>query len=101
MAVTSIAYPYGHYDRRVRQMVAAAGYSGACTMDSWAAMADDHPLELPRTTVFDDTDVRAWLPGWQPATARPAGRRCERAGPPESLPGMLLRGSLRRRTGAR
>lgn len=59
VAVTSFAYPYGHYDQRVRKAVAAAGYSGACTMDSWAATADDHPLELPRTAVFDDTDVQS------------------------------------------
>ena len=59
VAVTSFAYPYGHYDRRVREAVAAAGYSGACTMDSWAATADDHPLELPRTAMFDDTDVES------------------------------------------
>ena len=28
VAVTSFAYPYGHYDRRVREAVAAAGYGG-------------------------------------------------------------------------
>lgn len=57
VAVTSFAYPYGHHDRRVRDAVAAAGYGGACTMNSWAATPGDHPLELPRTAVFDDTDV--------------------------------------------
>jgi peptidoglycan/xylan/chitin deacetylase (PgdA/CDA1 family) len=55
--VWSFAYPYGHYDRRVRRAVAEAGYTGACTMNSWAATAADHPLELPRTAVLDSTDV--------------------------------------------
>ena len=57
VAVRSFAYPYGHYDRRVRDAVGAAGYGGACTMNSWAATAGDHVLELPRTAVFDDTDA--------------------------------------------
>ncbi len=57
VAVRSFAYPYGHYQRRVRDAVAAAGYASACTMNSWAATAGDHPLELPRTAVFDDTDA--------------------------------------------
>ena len=59
VAVTSFAYPYGPYDRRVRDAVAAAGYGGACTMNSGAATAADHPLELPRTAVFDDTGVES------------------------------------------
>jgi peptidoglycan/xylan/chitin deacetylase (PgdA/CDA1 family) len=73
VAVTSFAYPYGHYNRRVREAVAAAGYSGACTMDSWAATADDHPLELPRTAVFDDTDVESL--GARLAASHGRGRR--------------------------
>ncbi|MGH3437037.1 MAG: polysaccharide deacetylase family protein [Sciscionella sp.] len=56
-AVRSFAYPYGDYDRRVRNAVATAGYCGAVTMNSWTASAADHPLELPRITVLDDTDV--------------------------------------------
>lgn len=57
VAVRSFAYPYGHYDRRVRDAAAAAGYASACTMNSWAATAGDHPLELPRTTVPGGTDA--------------------------------------------
>jgi peptidoglycan/xylan/chitin deacetylase (PgdA/CDA1 family) len=57
VAVLSFAYPYGHYDRRVRDVVGAAGYGSACTMNSWAATAGDHALELPRTADFDDTDA--------------------------------------------
>jgi peptidoglycan/xylan/chitin deacetylase (PgdA/CDA1 family) len=55
--VTSFAYPFGRYDRRVREAVAAEGYTAACTMNSWAATRGDHPLELPRIAVFDDTDA--------------------------------------------
>ncbi|HEY1627839.1 MAG TPA: polysaccharide deacetylase family protein [Streptosporangiaceae bacterium] len=55
--VRSFAYPYGRYSRRVRDAVAAAGYSAACTMNSWAATAGSHPLELPRTPVFHHMDA--------------------------------------------
>jgi peptidoglycan/xylan/chitin deacetylase (PgdA/CDA1 family) len=78
--VRSFAYPYGHYDRRVRRAVAAAGYTGACTMKSWAATPADHPLELPRTAVFDSTDAvklageLAASRGWARRTALRAHR---------------------------
>jgi peptidoglycan/xylan/chitin deacetylase (PgdA/CDA1 family) len=55
--VQSFAYPYGRYSRRVRDAVAAAGYRAACTMNSWAATAASHPLELPRTPVFHYMDA--------------------------------------------
>lgn len=56
LPVCSFAYPYGHYDRRVREAVAATGYTAACTMGGWAARPGDHPLELPRIPVSSDTD---------------------------------------------
>jgi peptidoglycan/xylan/chitin deacetylase (PgdA/CDA1 family) len=59
LLVCSFAYPYGRYDKRVRDAVAAAGYRGACTMNSWAATAGSHPLELPRTAIFHDTDTES------------------------------------------
>jgi peptidoglycan/xylan/chitin deacetylase (PgdA/CDA1 family) len=55
--VRSFAYPYGRYDRRVRDAVEQAGYRAACTMNSWAATPRSHRFELPRTAVFRDTDV--------------------------------------------
>jgi peptidoglycan/xylan/chitin deacetylase (PgdA/CDA1 family) len=55
--VSTFAYPYGHYNRRVRDAVGAAGYDAACTMNSYAATAREHPLELPRLPVFHHTDV--------------------------------------------
>ncbi len=55
--VSSFAYPFGLYDRRVREAVAGAGYTAACTMNAWAATPGDHVLEVPRVAVFDDTDA--------------------------------------------
>jgi peptidoglycan/xylan/chitin deacetylase (PgdA/CDA1 family) len=68
--VRSFAYPYGRYDRRVRAAVAAAGYLGACTMNSWAATAGSHPLELPRTAVFHDTDTASLAKGLAASRSR-------------------------------
>ena len=90
VAVTSFAYPYGHYDRRVREAVAAAGYGGACTMNSWAATSDDHPLELPRTAVFDATDV-ASLVARLAASHDQARRAALRAGRSAARPARHLR----------
>jgi peptidoglycan/xylan/chitin deacetylase (PgdA/CDA1 family) len=59
--VVSFAYPYGRYNRRVRDAIGAAGYTDACTMNSWAASAADHPLETPRLTVYDSTDAESLI----------------------------------------
>lgn len=76
--VTSFAYPFGHYDQQVREAVAAEGYISACTMNSWAATSGDHLLELPRTAVFDETDV-ASLAARLSASRGPARRAALRA----------------------
>jgi peptidoglycan/xylan/chitin deacetylase (PgdA/CDA1 family) len=57
LPVATFAYPYGRYDRRVRDAVAAAGYRGACTMNSWAATSGSHAFELPRTAVLHYMDT--------------------------------------------
>jgi peptidoglycan/xylan/chitin deacetylase (PgdA/CDA1 family) len=88
--VTSFAYPYGRYDRRVRDAVAAAGYRAACTMNSWAATPASPPLELPRTTVFhymDGVDLAAALA----ASRGPARRAILRAKRAVESPARLLR----------
>ena len=54
---SSFAYPFGRYDQQVRDAVAGAGYTAACTMNAWAATPGDHVLEVPRLAVFDDTDA--------------------------------------------
>lgn len=76
--VTSFAYPFGLYDRRVREAVAAEGYTAACTMNSWAATSGDHLLELPRLAIFDDTDAQS-LAARLSASRGPARRAALRA----------------------
>jgi peptidoglycan/xylan/chitin deacetylase (PgdA/CDA1 family) len=76
--VRSFAYPYGRYSRRVRDAVQAAGYRAACTMNSWAATAGSHPLELPRTPVFHHMDAEE-LAGCLAASRGPARRTVLRA----------------------
>lgn len=46
--VSSLAYPYGAYDRRVTAAAAAAGYRWACTMQYAYLTARDRPLLIPR-----------------------------------------------------
>lgn len=89
-SVTSFAYPYGRYDRRVRDAVAAAGYRAACTMNSWAATPASPPLELPRTTVFhymDGVDLAAAIA----ASRVPARRAILRAKRAAESPARLFR----------
>jgi peptidoglycan/xylan/chitin deacetylase (PgdA/CDA1 family) len=90
LPVRSFAYPYGRYDRRVRDAVAAAGYRGACTMNSWAATTASHAFELPRTAVFhymDPVDLAARLA----ASHDPARRAVLRAKRAAKSPARLLR----------
>jgi peptidoglycan/xylan/chitin deacetylase (PgdA/CDA1 family) len=104
LPVSSFAYPFGLYDRQVREAVAAAGYTAACTMNSWAATSGDHLLEVPRVAVFHDTDVaslaarlaasrgqarRAALRARRAAQLL-ARRRCTRPGSWTSAPGSRL-----------
>ncbi len=89
-SVTSFAYPYGRYDRRVRDAVAAAGYQAACTMNSWAATPASPALELPRTAVFhymDNVDLAAALA----ASRVPVRRAMLRARRAVESPARLLR----------
>jgi peptidoglycan/xylan/chitin deacetylase (PgdA/CDA1 family) len=55
--VESFAYPFGRYNRRVRDAVAGAGYRVAVTMNSWAATPASHPLEVPRLAVLAGLDA--------------------------------------------
>ena len=78
LPVSSFAYPFGRYDRRVREAVATAGYTAACTMNSWAATSGDHLLEVPRVAVFGDTDADS-LAARLSASRGPARRAALRA----------------------
>jgi peptidoglycan/xylan/chitin deacetylase (PgdA/CDA1 family) len=55
--VNSFAYPFGRFNRPARDAVAVAGYSAGCTMLAWSATYRDHPLELPRVSIYQDTDT--------------------------------------------
>lgn len=50
--VHSFAYPYGHYDKAVREMVGEAGYRLAVTTQHGRVRPEDNPLELPRVSVY-------------------------------------------------
>jgi peptidoglycan/xylan/chitin deacetylase (PgdA/CDA1 family) len=99
LPVHSFAYPYGRYDRRVRDAVAASGYRSACTMNSWAATAGSPALELPRIAVLhymDTTDLAERL-----AASRGAVRRAVlRARRAAESPARLLRARAADRTEA-
>jgi len=85
LPVATFAYPYGRYDRRVRDAVAAAGYRGACTMNSWAATAGSHALELPRTAVLHYMDAEmlaAELAASRSRVRRAVLRACRAAAAP-------------------
>jgi peptidoglycan/xylan/chitin deacetylase (PgdA/CDA1 family) len=57
MPVTTFAYPHGHHDRAVRQMVIDAGYEGACGVkDAWSH-ADDDLFGLARLTIHGELDA--------------------------------------------
>lgn len=94
--VSTFAYPYGRYDRRVRDAVAAAGYRGACTMNSWAATVGSHALELPRTAVLHYMDT-ATLAAELAASRSRFRRTALRASRAATAPGRRLRA----RAGAR
>lgn len=57
--VTSLAYPFGHLDSRVRKAAYAAGYATAVTTKrGWARPSGD-PLRVPRN-IIEDFDVAAF-----------------------------------------
>jgi peptidoglycan/xylan/chitin deacetylase (PgdA/CDA1 family) len=88
--VSAFAYPYGRYDRRVRDAVAAAGYQTACTMNSWAASPASRALELPRIAVFHHMGP-ADLAQRLAASHDPARRTLLRAKRAAQSPARLLR----------
>lgn len=59
-AVFSFAYPYGAWDARCAEAVAAAGYAAACTTRTGWALRDSDAYRLRRLTVFN-TDTLSTL----------------------------------------
>lgn len=57
--VNFMAYPYGHFDARVAQVVREAGYLGATTTRSGLATPATDPDRLPRIIVGPHTSGRA------------------------------------------
>lgn len=55
--VTSFAYPFGYYDRRVRAAVREAGYTSACATGDTMASSSADRLALPRFVVKAGTTV--------------------------------------------
>ncbi len=65
-AADVFAYPYGAWNRRVRESVRAAGYRAAVTLDYGLNRPGADPLALPRVNVpagISDAALEAWLAG--------------------------------------
>lgn len=63
---TLFAYPYGRWDRRVRDAVRAAGYTAAVTLDPGPVTRGDDPWSLRRLNIPAGLDAPAyacWLAG--------------------------------------
>jgi peptidoglycan/xylan/chitin deacetylase (PgdA/CDA1 family) len=58
--VASFAYPYGHYDRRVRDLVQMAGYDSACAVTPALSVPADDVFGLARIMVLDRPDL-SWF----------------------------------------
>lgn len=54
---TSLAYPFGSYDRALIELVGAAGYESAVTLDERIAapLRGRGPLEVPREAIYRET----------------------------------------------
>jgi peptidoglycan/xylan/chitin deacetylase (PgdA/CDA1 family) len=55
LSVTSFAYPYGAYDRRVRSMVVEAGFSSAAAVKNALSHDEDDTFALARVTIVGAT----------------------------------------------
>jgi peptidoglycan/xylan/chitin deacetylase (PgdA/CDA1 family) len=55
MEARTFAYPYGAYDRGVREAVAAAGFDSACAVKNALSHRADDPLAIARWIVERDT----------------------------------------------
>jgi peptidoglycan/xylan/chitin deacetylase (PgdA/CDA1 family) len=80
-ACTSLAYPYGGVDQRVRDAAAGAGYQAAGTIPR--VLTAPEPLRWPRTPIFQGDDLRRFRLKVSPAVRRlrgsPLGTTLDRA----------------------
>lgn len=56
-APRTFAYPFGHYDRRVRALVEQEGYAGACAVRHAMSHSGDDPFAMARILVTRETGV--------------------------------------------
>jgi peptidoglycan/xylan/chitin deacetylase (PgdA/CDA1 family) len=64
--ITTFVYPYGDYDRRVRRLVADAGYSVARSVRPGSIDFSERPYDLPSSEVRKTTSlstVENWIAG--------------------------------------
>jgi peptidoglycan/xylan/chitin deacetylase (PgdA/CDA1 family) len=59
--VLTFAYPYGEYDDRAVETVAAAGFHGACTAYARRARVGDDPLLIPRIEIRGEDSLLRFL----------------------------------------
>jgi len=55
--VDTFAYPYGHFDKRVYEIVREAGFKTACAVRHAYSSPQDDPLGLARVRIIHETDV--------------------------------------------
>jgi peptidoglycan/xylan/chitin deacetylase (PgdA/CDA1 family) len=68
-AVRHIAIPRGGYSRRIRQLVAEAGYQTACCNNKGSSIGSSDPLALPRIVVERDMSIDDFARLLQPRSA--------------------------------
>jgi peptidoglycan/xylan/chitin deacetylase (PgdA/CDA1 family) len=76
--VNVFAYPFGAWDRRVRDAVAGAGYRAACSCESGRNGPRDDPFLLRRVEILEE-DL-----GWRLRLKLLTGRHLERLAQPDS-----------------
>lgn len=59
--VRTFAYPYGRLGERSAELVAEAGFAGACTVVPRRAQIDDEPLLIPRIEVRAEDSLRRFI----------------------------------------
>lgn len=55
--VESFAYPHGYRSLRVRQLVAALGFTSACSVKHAMSSTEDDPFDLARIVITANTDL--------------------------------------------
>lgn len=64
--IATFVYPYGDYDRRVRRLVAEAGYSVARSINPGSVNFSERPYDLPSSEIRKTTSLRTvenWIAG--------------------------------------